>query len=77
PFRTAEFDIFFGKGVSKDGEIIDLGADLGVLQKSGSWYSYEGQKVGQGRDQVKQILADNPAMADEIETKIKEKLATI
>ncbi|HND46724.1 MAG TPA: recombinase RecA, partial [Chitinophagales bacterium] len=63
PFRTAEFDIFFGKGVSKDGEIIDLGADLGVLQKSGSWYSYEGQKVGQGRDQVKQILADNPAMA--------------
>ncbi|MCB0512697.1 MAG: DNA recombination/repair protein RecA, partial [Bacteroidetes bacterium] len=77
PFRTAEFDIFFGKGVSKDGEIIDLGADLGVLQKSGSWYSYEGQKVGQGRDQVKQILADNPAMADEIETKIKEKLATV
>ena len=75
PFRIAEFDIFFGKGVSKDGEIIDLGADLGVLQKSGSWYSYEGQKIGQGRDQVKQILADNPAMADEIEVKIKEKLA--
>ncbi len=75
PFRTAEFDIFFGKGVSKDGEIIDLGADLGVLQKSGSWYSYDGQKIGQGRDQVKQILADNPAMADEVEAKIKEKLA--
>jgi recombination protein RecA len=74
PFRTAEFDIFFGKGISKDGEIIDLGADLGVLQKSGAWYSYEGQKVGQGRDQVKQLLADNPGMAEEIEQKIKEKL---
>lgn len=75
PFRTAEFDIFFGKGISKDGEIIDLGSDLGILQKSGSWYSYDGQKIGQGRDQVKQILTDNPEMANEIEAKIKEKLA--
>lgn len=74
PFRTAEFDIFFGKGISKDGEIIDLGSDLGILQKSGSWYSYDGQKIGQGRDQVKQILTDNPEMANEIEAKIKEKL---
>lgn len=75
PFRTAEFDIYFGKGISKDGEIIDLGADLGVLQKSGAWYSYEGQKIGQGRDQVKQLLADNPEMAAEIEQKIKDKLS--
>ncbi len=75
PFRTAEFDIFFGKGISKDGEIIDLGADLGIIQKSGAWYSYEGQKIGQGRDQVKQLFADNPEMSAEIEQKIKDKLS--
>jgi recombination protein RecA len=74
PFRTAEFDIFFGKGISKEGEIIDMGAELGVLQKSGAWYSYEGQKIGQGRDAVKQLLLDNPGMMDEIEAKIKDKL---
>lgn len=75
PFRTTEFDIMFGKGVSKEGEIVDMGTELGILQKSGSWYSYEGQKVGQGRDQVKQLLLDNPGLSDEIETKIREKLA--
>ena len=74
PFRTTEFDIMFGKGISKEGEIVDMGTDLGVLQKSGSWYSYEGQKVGQGRDQVKQLLLDNPGLAGEIEGKIREKL---
>ncbi len=74
PFKTAEFDIMFGKGISKDGEIIDIGTDLGILQKSGSWYSYEGQKIGQGRDQVKQMLSDNPGLMEELENKIKAKL---
>ncbi|MCB0507968.1 MAG: recombinase RecA, partial [Bacteroidetes bacterium] len=75
PFKVAEFDIMFGKGVSKEGEIVDMGADLGILQKSGAWYSYEGQKIGQGRDQVKQLFLDNPGLAEEIEGKIREKLS--
>ncbi len=74
PFKTAEFDIMFGKGISKDGEIIDIGTDLGILQKSGSWYSYDGQKIGQGRDQVKQLLHDNPRLMEDLENKIKAKL---
>ena len=77
PFKIAEFDIMFGKGVSKEGEIVDMGADLGIMQKSGAWYSYEGQKIGQGRDQVKQLLLDNPGLADEIEGKIREKLTPV
>ena len=72
PFKTAEFDIMFGKGVSKEGEVVDMGAELGILQKSGAWYSYEGQKIGQGRDQVKQLMLDNPGLMEEIEGKIKE-----
>jgi recombination protein RecA len=74
PFRTCEFDIMYGQGVSKNGEIIDMGSELGVLQKSGSWYSYEGTKLGQGRDGVKQMLDDNPGLSTEIETKIKAKV---
>ncbi len=74
PFRTCEFDIMYGQGVSKNGEIIDMGSELGVLQKSGSWYSYEGTKLGQGRDGVKQMLDDNPGLSAEIETKIKTKV---
>ncbi|MFM2283217.1 MAG: hypothetical protein RL222_721 [Bacteroidota bacterium] len=74
PFKTAEFDIMFGKGVSKEGEVVDMGAELGILQKSGAWYSYEGQKIGQGRDQVKQLMLDNPGLMEEIEGKIKTKL---
>ncbi|MBX2903609.1 MAG: recombinase RecA [Chitinophagales bacterium] len=73
PFRTTEFDIMYGAGVSKSGEIVDLGTELNILQKSGSWYSYEGTKLGQGRDSVKQLLEDNPGMMSEIENKIKEK----
>lgn len=73
PFKLTEFDIMYGKGVSKTGEIVDLGSELNVLQKSGSWYSYEGQKIGQGRDSVKQMLEDNPELAVEIEKKIKAK----
>ena len=74
PFRSAEFDIIFGEGISKTGEIIDMGVELGIVNKSGSWYSYNGYKLGQGRDVVKQLMADNPGMANEIELKIREKL---
>lgn len=74
PFRQAEFDIIFGEGISKSGELVDLGADHGIIQKSGSWYSYETNKLGQGRDAVKQLLLDNPEMAMEIEKKIIEKI---
>jgi recombination protein RecA len=75
PFRTAEFDIMFGEGISKVGEIVDLGVDYGIVKKSGSWFSYEDQKLGQGRDAVKSLLLDNSELADEIEAKIRAKLA--
>ena len=74
PFRQAEFDIIYGEGISKVGEIIDMGVELGIVQKSGSWFSYNGEKMGQGREAVKQLLADNPEMANEIEAKIREKI---
>jgi recombination protein RecA len=74
PFRSAEFDIVFGEGISKTGEIIDMGVELGIVGKSGSWFSYNGDKLGQGRDAVKQLLLDNPELANEIETKIREKI---
>ncbi len=72
PFRTAEFDIMYGEGISKNGEIIDLGVDLDVIQKSGSWYSYNGTKIAQGRDAAKIFLGDNPEVAHELEIKLKE-----
>ena len=74
PFRKAEFDIMFGRGISKEGEIIDMGVDLGIIKKSGSWFSYEGSKLGQGRDAAKQMVLDNPELAEELETKIMEAL---
>ena len=74
PFRAAEFDIIFGGGISKVGEIIDLGVELGIVGKSGSWFNYNNDKLGQGRDTVKQLMIDNPALADEIEGKIREKV---
>ncbi|HXB06456.1 MAG TPA: hypothetical protein VNW04_05055, partial [Puia sp.] len=74
PFRAAEFDIVFGEGISKMGEIVDMGVELGIVQKSGSWFSYGTDKLGQGRDTVKQLLHDNPELAAEIETKIREKV---
>ncbi|HSU29142.1 MAG TPA: recombinase RecA [Chitinophagaceae bacterium] len=77
PFRAAEFDIIFGEGISKNGEIIDMGTELAVIQKSGSWYSYNGDKLGQGRDAVKQLLSDNPELAKEIEAKIREKIKEV
>lgn len=72
PFKKAEFDIMFGEGISKIGEIIDVGVDLAVIKKSGSWFSYNETKLGQGRDSVKDILRDNPELLDEIEKKIME-----
>ncbi len=74
PFRQVEFDIIFGEGISKVGEIIDMGVELGILQKSGSWFSYNDSKIGQGRDAVKQFLIDNPEVSDEIEGKIRASL---
>ena len=75
PFRSAEFDIIFGEGISKTGEIVDMGVELSIVQKSGSWYSYNGDKLGQGRDAVKQLLLDNPGLAADIEAKIRAKIA--
>ena len=72
PFRLAEFDIIYGEGISKVGEIIDMGVELGIVQKSGSWFSYNSDKLGQGRESVKQLMLDNPEMANEIEAKIRE-----
>ena len=72
PFQTAEFDIMYGEGISKVGEIVDLGVENGIVKKSGSWFSYEDTKLGQGRDAVKQVLQDNPELFEELENKIKE-----
>lgn len=74
PFRKAEFDIMFGEGISKVGEIIDLGVEHGIIKKAGSWFSYGETKLAQGRDAVKQLLADNPELAEELEAKIMEAL---
>ena len=76
PFRTAEFDIMYGEGISKNGEIIDLGVELDVVQKSGSWYSYNGTKIAQGRDAAKLFLADNPEVANELEIRLKDIIAS-
>ncbi|MDA0277815.1 recombinase RecA [Flavobacteriaceae bacterium] len=77
PFKTAEFDIMYGQGVSKVGEVIDLGVDFEIIKKSGSWFSYGETKLGQGRDAVKTLLLDNPDLMDELEGKIKEALKAI
>ena len=74
PFRKAEFEITFGEGISRTAEILDLGTELGIIKKSGSWFSYNDAKIGQGRDAVKRILKDNPEMCEEIEAQIKEAL---
>jgi recombination protein RecA len=72
PFRAAEFDIMFNEGVSKLGEIIDLGVDKNIVEKSGAWFSYSGTRIGQGRENVKQFLAEHPDMASEIELKVRQ-----
>lgn len=74
PFKTAEFDIIYGKGISKQGELIDLGVEHKILEKSGTWFSYKGERLGQGRENAKQFLRDNPDIAKNIEEEIREKL---
>ena len=76
PFRVVEFDIMYGKGISRVGEVLDLAVDNGLVQKSGSWFSYGGTKLGQGRDSVKELLEDNPEMVKDLEKQLKEKLMT-
>ena len=73
PFKEAEFDILYGTGISKEGELVDLGADLGVVEKSGAWYSFNGERIGQGRENTKEFLKENPEIADAIEQRIREK----
>ncbi|GAB5523547.1 MAG: recombinase RecA [Roseivirga sp.] len=74
PFKIIEFDIMYGEGISKAGEILDLGVELGIVKKAGSWFSYNGEKLGQGRDAVKNLINDNPELSEELETKIKAKV---
>tara|TARA_B100001245_G_C22843487_1_gene405509 strand:- start:776 stop:1243 length:468 start_codon:yes stop_codon:yes gene_type:complete len=74
PFKVVEFDIMYGKGISKSGEIIDLGVEMDIIQKAGSWFSYKGNKLAQGRDSAKQIIDDNPELMKELEDKIKERI---
>ncbi len=74
PFKRCEFDIMFGEGISKAGEIVDLGVEYDIIQKSGSWFSYNGSKLAQGRDAAKQVILDNPELAEELEEKIMEAL---
>ena len=74
PFKVVEFDIMYGRGISKSGEIVDIGVELDVIQKSGSWFSYSGNKLGQGRDAVKSLIEDNPELMEELEKGIREKL---
>jgi len=76
PFRKAEFDIMYGEGISKTGEIIDLGVEYGIIKKSGSWYSYGDTKLAQGRDASKNLIKDNPELAAELETKIVEAITS-
>ena len=74
PFKTAEFDILFGEGISRHGEIIDMGVNANILDKSGAWYAYNGEKIGQGRDNAREFLRENPALSTEIENKVRESL---
>ena len=77
PFKKAEFDIVYGEGISHTGEIVDLGVEYGIINKSGSWFSYGDQKLAQGREATKQLIADNAELSDEIEAKIREALKNI
>jgi len=72
PFKTAEFDILFGEGISREGEVVDMGVQNNILEKSGAWYAYNGEKIGQGRDNAREFLRENPELAREIENKIRD-----
>jgi recombination protein RecA len=77
PFRVAEFDIVYGGGISREGSLIDMGVEHGLIRKSGAWYTYDGDQLGQGKENARSFLRDNPDLANEIEKKIKEKLGII
>ena len=74
PFKQAEFDIIYGHGISREGGLIDMGVDQGFVRKAGAWYTYDGDQLGQGKENARQFLKDNPDLADELEKRIKEKL---
>jgi recombination protein RecA len=74
PFKTAEFDILFGEGISREGEIIDMGVTANIIDKSGAWYAYQGEKIGQGRDNAREFLRENPELRVEIENKVRDSL---
>jgi recombination protein RecA len=74
PFRQAEFDILYGKGISREGSLIDMGVDQSIVRKSGAWYTYEGDQLGQGKENARRFLSDNPDIANEIEKRIKDKV---
>ena len=74
PFKTAEFDILYGEGISREGEIIDMGVTAKLLEKSGAWYAYKGEKIGQGKDNAREFLRENPDVAREIENKVREEM---
>jgi recombination protein RecA len=74
PFKQAEFDIIYGEGISREGGLVDMGVEHGIVRKSGAWYTYEGDQLGQGKENARAFLRDNPDLSDEIEKKIKEKL---
>jgi recombination protein RecA len=77
PFKQAEFDIMYGAGISREGEILDLGVTAGIVDKAGAWFSYNGERIGQGRDNVRDFLRERPAMAIEIENRVREKLGVV
>ncbi len=77
PFRTAEFDIVYGGGISREGSLIDMGVEQGIIRKSGAWYTYDGDQLGQGKENARSFMRDNPDIADEIEKRIKEKLGLV
>jgi recombination protein RecA len=74
PFKEAEFDILYGSGISKEGELVDIAAEQNIIEKLGAWYSYKGERIGQGRENAREMLRNNHAMADEVETLVREKL---
>jgi recombination protein RecA len=75
PFREAEFDILYGTGISKEGELVDMASEHNIIEKLGAWYSYNGERIGQGRENARDLLKANPKLAEEIELKVREKLA--
>ncbi|MDF2745347.1 MAG: recombinase RecA, partial [Actinomycetia bacterium] len=74
PFRSAEFDVIYGQGISKEGSLLDVGVDVGLVKKSGAWFTYDGDQLGQGRENARNFLRDNPELAREIEEKVKAQL---